>query len=57
MMEPCYELCWLKYGKQYSVDCIDKCNYAKVAEENRVLREELKSTNKRLDSILKLLGE
>ena len=33
MFEPCYEYCYLRFGKQYTPDCDDKCAYAKVIKE------------------------
>lgn len=39
MFEPCYEHCYLRYGKQYTKECDDKCNYAKAVKENKELAE------------------
>ena len=33
MFEPCYEHCYLRFGKQYTPDCDDKCAYAKAIKE------------------------
>ena len=33
MFEPCYKHCYLRFGKQYTSDCDDKCAYAKVIKE------------------------
>lgn len=41
MFNPCVEHCYLKYGKQYSPDCDDKCEYAKVVNEKKLLEEEM----------------
>lgn len=39
MLEPCYEHCYLRYGKQYTTECDDKCNYAKAVKEKKELIE------------------
>lgn len=39
MFEPCYEHCYLRYGKQYTAECDDECNYAKAVKENKELIE------------------
>lgn len=39
MFEPCYEHCYLRYGKQYTKECDNECNYAKVVRENKELVE------------------
>lgn len=35
MFNPCEEHCYFRYGKQYTEDCDTKCDYARVAKENR----------------------
>ncbi len=50
IFNPCYEHCYLKYGKQYTTDCDDKCDYAKVIKEKKLLEEEM-------DRPIKTLGE
>ena len=30
MFEPCFEHCYLRYGKQYTKECDNNCNYAKT---------------------------
>lgn len=37
MFVPCYEHCYLKFGKQYSEECDDICDYAKASKENKEL--------------------
>lgn len=32
-MNPCVELCYLRYGKEYSPECNEKCDYAKAVDE------------------------
>lgn len=39
MFEPCYEHCYLRYSKQYTKECDDKCNYAKAVKEKKELIE------------------
>ena len=41
MINPCVDLCYTRYGKQYSSDCDDKCEYAKAVKERNFLNEEL----------------
>lgn len=50
MFNPCIEHCYNRYGKQYSSDCDDKCEYAKVVREKKLLEEEM-------DRPIKTLGE
>lgn len=50
MFNPCYEHCYLRFGKQYTPDCDDKCDYAKTVKENKLLKEEM-------DRPIKTLGE
>lgn len=38
MFNPCIEHCYNRYGKQYSSDCDDKCEYAKMANEYNLLK-------------------
>lgn len=39
MIKPCIDFCYNRYGKQYSSDCDDKCEYAKVIREKKILEE------------------
>lgn len=32
-MNPCVDHCYLRFGKQYTPDCDDKCAYAKAEKE------------------------
>ena len=47
---PCYEHCFLRYGKQYTKDCDDTCDYAKVIKENKL-------KNEIIDFLLEMLEE
>ena len=38
MFNPCFEHCYVKYGKQYSEECEYKCEYAKSAKELEELK-------------------
>ena len=38
MFNPCFEHCYVKYGKQYSEECDSKCEYAKLAKELEELK-------------------
>lgn len=35
MFEPCFDHCYIRYNKQYTKECDDNCNYAKVVKENK----------------------
>lgn len=35
MFEPCYQHCYLRYGKKYTKECDLKCNYAKAVKESK----------------------
>lgn len=39
MFNPCIEHCYHRYGKGYSSDCDDKCEYAKVVKEKKYLKK------------------
>lgn len=41
MFNPCFEHCNLRFGKQYTPDCDDKCEFAKVVKEKKDLEKEL----------------
>ena len=43
MLNPCYEYCYLRFGKQYTEDCNNTCEYAKQVNEKNKLEEQLKS--------------
>lgn len=40
-MIPCRDYCYVRYGKQYTPDCDNTCDYARVVIENRELRKQL----------------
>ena len=41
MFEPCFEHCYIRFGKQYTPDCDDKCAYAKAVKERNEALEKL----------------
>ena len=49
LFNPCVEHCYNRYGRQYSSDCDDKCEYAKVVKEKKLLEE--------MDRFIKTLEE
>ena len=48
MFNPCYEHCFIKYGKQYTSECDTKCDYAVLAKEKRIFCEQL---DRRIESL------
>lgn len=46
MLNPCVELCYQKYGKDYTPKCDKECEFAKVICENRELKKKLKELEK-----------
>ena len=40
-MNPCVDLCYLRYGKEYSEECDETCDYAKAVKELKELRAKL----------------
>ena len=46
LLNPCYEHCYLRFGKSYGPDCNDKCEYAKAIQENNDLKEEFEELNR-----------
>ena len=43
MFIPCKEHCYLRYGKQYTKECDDNCDYAHVAKLYEETKQILKS--------------
>lgn len=41
LMNPCYEYCFLRHGRQYSTECDTFCQFAAYVAENRHLKSEL----------------
>lgn len=41
LFNPCYEHCYLRFGKEYSPDCDEKCEYAKAVKERDAAVKEL----------------
>lgn len=41
MFNPCFEHCYIRYGKEYTPDCDNKCDYARTARDLRLIEEEL----------------
>ena len=39
MFEPCFEHCYIRYGKQYTKECDDTCGYAKAVKESKLKDE------------------
>ena len=46
LFNPCIEHCFIRYGKQYTKDCDEKCDYAKMAKELRELKQEYRELDK-----------
>lgn len=40
-MNPCIDYCFNHFGKEYTKDCDNNCNYAKVIVENKKLQADL----------------
>lgn len=40
-MNPCIDYCYVRFGKQYESKCDTECDYAKIAQENKQLKEEI----------------
>ena len=39
MFDPCYEHCYLRWRKEYTKECDNTCNYARLYLENKKLKE------------------
>lgn len=57
MLNPCYEYCYLRFDKQYTEDCDDRCEFAKVVKEKKKLEKELNLLLEEMDRPIKTLGE
>ena len=53
-MNPCME-CKNRYGREYSSECDDFCDYAKTCQENIRLRKELEDVSNFYDKVLEQL--
>lgn len=51
MFNPCFEYCHLRFGKQYTEDCDDKCEFAKAVKEKKLLEEKNKDRENILEEI------
>lgn len=54
MFEPCIEHCYLRFGKQYTPDCDDKCAYAKAVKERDRAVEKIKKYEKGFENNMNL---
>lgn len=55
-MNPCVDYCYFRLGKQYSLECEEFCDFAKVVKErNRLLEEcdELKRKIRKINDYIK----
>lgn len=52
MFEPCFEHCHIRFGKQYTPDCDDKCAYAKAVKERDKAVEFIKYLDKNYSSYM-----
>lgn len=57
MFNPCFDYCYLKFGKQYTQDCDGKCVFAKVSKEKKKLEEERKLLLEEMDRPIQTIGE
>lgn len=51
MFNPCVEHCFNRYGKQYSSECDENCDYAKAVKEKKMLEEKNKDRENVLEEI------
>lgn len=51
MFNPCVEHCFNRYGKQYSSECDEYCDYAKAVKEKKMLEEKNKERENVLEEI------
>lgn len=47
-MNPCIDYCFLRFGKEYTNECDDCCEYAKSVAESKRLREENEKLKERV---------
>ena len=41
MFNPCYEHCYLRYGKEYTEECDNTCQYAYLAKKAKSMAEDI----------------
>jgi len=41
LFNPCFEHCYIRFGKQYTPECDKTCIHAKIVQENKKLKQEL----------------
>ena len=53
---PCFE-CMNRYGKQYTKECDNECDYAKSVKEKKKIEKQLSDLMEEMDRPIKTLGE
>jgi murein L,D-transpeptidase YafK len=51
MINPCYDYCYIRFGNQYTEDCDNKCEFAKVVKEKKLIEKELDRPIKTLSEL------
>ena len=46
MFNPCKDYCFIRLGKQYTEECNNSCEFAKVCVENKELKKRLEEYEK-----------
>jgi hypothetical protein len=52
MLNPCVEYCYKQLGKEYTTDCDERCEFAKVLKEKKELEDQLGSLIKNMDQLI-----
>ena len=56
-MDPCIDYCFNRFGKEYTKDCDNNCEYAKVIAENKKLQSDLSRVTAERDAAVEDLEE
>lgn len=51
-MDPCIDYCFNRFGKEYTKDCDNNCEYAKVIAENKKLQSDLSRVTAERDAAI-----
>jgi predicted secreted protein len=49
MFNPCIDYCYIRYGREYTHECEDRCDYARVCKELRELKQKVYEDKKKFE--------
>lgn len=55
-MDPCVDFCFNRFGKTYTEECNDRCEYAKAVRRKKELEDSLEETKRPFKTIYDAAG-